>query len=53
VVPPAEETLIRSFLKDDRFLLTSPNVYNSLGIGTTQLYNKQLVYITNGMGNIN
>jgi len=43
-VPPAEETLVRSFLKDDRFLLTSPNVYNSLGVGTTQLYNKQVVY---------
>jgi hypothetical protein len=44
VVPPKEETLVRSFLKDDRFLLTSPNAYNSLGVGTTQLYNKQVVY---------
>jgi hypothetical protein len=43
-VPPKEETLVKSFLKDDRFLLTSPNVYNSLGVGTTQLYNKQVVY---------
>ena len=43
-VPPEEETLVRSFLKDDRFLVTSPNVYNSLGIGTTQLYNKRVVY---------
>lgn len=42
--PPDEETLIRSFLKDDRFLVTSPNVYNSLGVGTTQLYNKRTVY---------
>jgi hypothetical protein len=42
--PPDEETLVRSFLKDDRFLVTSPNAYNSLGIGTTQLYNKRLVY---------
>lgn len=43
-VPPDEETLVRSFLKDDDFLLTSPNVYNSLGVGTTQLYNKRVVY---------
>lgn len=42
--PPEEEVLVRSFLKDDRFLLTSPNVYNSLGVGTTQLYNKRTVY---------
>jgi hypothetical protein len=42
--PPDEETLVRSFLKDDEFLLTSPNAYNSLGVGTTQLYNKRVVY---------
>lgn len=28
--PPDENTLVRTFLKDDRFLITSPNVYNSL-----------------------
>ncbi|MES2457850.1 MAG: DUF6088 family protein [Bacteroidota bacterium] len=42
--PAAEEELIKAFLKDDRFLLTSPNAYNSLGVGTTQLYNKRTVY---------
>lgn len=42
--PPEEEVLIRSFLKDDRFLLTSPSSYNSLGVGTTQLYNERTVY---------
>jgi hypothetical protein len=42
--PPDEESLVRSFLKDDHFLLTSPNDYNSLGVGTTQLYNKRVVY---------
>jgi hypothetical protein len=36
--------LIKSFLKDDRFLLTSINAYNSLGVGTTQLYNQRTVY---------
>jgi hypothetical protein len=42
--PPEEEILIRSFLKDDRFLLTSPSNFNSLGVGTTQLYNERIVY---------
>lgn len=42
--PAEEQELVRVFLKDDRFLLTSPNNYNSLGVGTTQLYNKKTVY---------
>lgn len=42
--PPDEAELVKSFLKDDRFLLTSPNVYNTLGVGTTQLYNTRVVY---------
>jgi hypothetical protein len=42
--PPDDRELIRAFLKDDRFLLTSPNDYNKLGLGTTQLYNKLIVY---------
>lgn len=44
LVPPEEDVLVRSFLKDDRFLLTSANAYNSLGVGTTQLYNERVVY---------
>jgi hypothetical protein len=44
LTPAKEEDVVRSFLKDDRFLLTSPNAYNSLGVGTTQLYNKRTVY---------
>lgn len=42
--PPDEATLVRSFLKDDEFLITSPNAYNALEVGTTQLYNKRVVY---------
>jgi hypothetical protein len=42
--PAEEETLVRAFLKDDRFLITSPNIYNALGVGTTQLYNEAVVY---------
>lgn len=43
-VPPDEKDLVSTFLKDDRFLLVSPNLYNSLGVGTTQLYNRKVVY---------
>jgi hypothetical protein len=43
-LPPEETTLVRTFLKDGRFLMTTPNAYNSLGVGTTQLYNKTTVY---------
>jgi uncharacterized protein DUF6088 len=43
-VPPTDMELVRSFLKDNNFLLTSPNTYNGLGLGTTQLYNTMMVY---------
>lgn len=43
-VPAAEQELVRSFLKEDAFLLSSPNAYNALGVGTTQLYNHYVVY---------
>ena len=42
--PPDENVLVQSFLNDHRFLLTTPNAYNSLGVGTTQLYNERTVY---------
>lgn len=42
--PPEDDVLIRCFLKDGRFLLTSLSNYNSLGVGTTQLYNERIVY---------
>ncbi|MCB0079971.1 MAG: hypothetical protein KDE47_03530 [Caldilineaceae bacterium] len=42
--PPDEKALVRAFLNDERFLITSPNVYNVLGIGATQLYNQTVVY---------
>lgn len=43
-VPPSDQELIKAFLKDDRFLLMTPNAYNSIGVGTTQLYNETIVY---------
>lgn len=42
--PAEDKTLVEAFLKDHRFLLTSSNAYNALGVGTTQLYNETVVY---------
>lgn len=43
-VPAEDRRLVRAFLKSADFLFMSPNLYNSLGVGTTQLYNKRIVY---------
>jgi hypothetical protein len=51
--PPEEEVLVRSFLKDKRFLVTSLNAYNTLGVGTTQLYNGKTVYNHKRHGDFN
>lgn len=42
--PAPDEEVVGAFLKDDPFLLASPNAYNALGVGTTQLYDKTVVY---------
>src|SRR5215467_10679450 len=42
--PAEEHELVRAFLKSDNFVVISPNAYNQLGLGTTQLYNKRVVY---------
>jgi hypothetical protein len=44
VVPPNDRLLVERFLKDEDFLLVSPNSFNSLGLGLTQLYNTTWVY---------
>ncbi len=44
VAPADDEKLVEAFLKDHRFLLTTPNAYNALGVGSTQLYNETVVY---------
>src|SRR5690606_16062673 len=41
---PEDYKLVEAFLKTDDFLLFSSNAYNALGVGTTQLYNEQVVY---------
>ena len=38
VVPPDDRQVVERFLKDEDFLLVSPNTFNSLGLGLTQLY---------------
>ncbi len=42
--PADDEKLVEAFLNDHRFLLTTPNAYNALGVGSTQLYNETVVY---------
>jgi hypothetical protein len=42
--PADEHELVKAFLRTDHFVITSPNLYNQLGLGTTQLYNKRVVY---------
>jgi hypothetical protein len=42
--PADEHDLLRAFLRTNRFVVVSPNAYNQLGLGTTQLYNKRVVY---------
>ena len=41
---PAEESLLRAFLKDDHFVVYSPSQFNTLGLGSTQLYNTRVVF---------
>jgi hypothetical protein len=41
--PAEEDELLRKFLRSDKFLAYSPNTFNSLGLGTTQLYNVRTV----------
>ncbi|MFT0892734.1 hypothetical protein [Pseudochelatococcus sp. G4_1912] len=42
--PADDAILVAAFLKDKRFLITSPNAYNALGVGATQLYNETVIY---------
>lgn len=43
-LPPADEQVVGGFLKDKDFLVFSPSAYNAVGLGTTQLYNRTVVY---------
>ncbi|HEU5364960.1 MAG TPA: DUF6088 family protein [Hanamia sp.] len=50
-VPAGDNELVKAFLKDSRFVVTSANDYNALGVGTTQLYNTRRVYNFKRHGN--
>ncbi len=43
-LPPSDDQLVEGFLRDKEFLVFSPSAYNTVGLGTTQLYNRTLVY---------
>jgi hypothetical protein len=43
-LPPDDRNLVAAFLRDDDFLMFSPASYNTLGLGSTQLYNLTFVY---------
>lgn len=45
-MPPDDRDLVKTFLKNQNFLLLSNNWYNSLGLGLTQLHNATSVYNT-------
>jgi hypothetical protein len=44
LLPPADDDVVKGFLRDNEFLVFSPSSYNTVGLGTTQLYNQTLVY---------
>lgn len=41
---PDEDELLEKFLDDDHFVVYGPSMFNSLGLGTTQLYNEKVVF---------
>lgn len=44
LLPPDDQELVATFLRDKDFLVFSQSSYNTLGLGTSQLYNNTLVY---------
>ena len=48
---PQETQLLKSFLKDDSFVVYDLNLFNSLGLGLTQLHNKRIVFNRKRHGN--
>ena len=41
---PDENELLEKFLNDDHFVVYGPSMFNRLGLGTTQLYDKKVVF---------
>ncbi len=49
-VPPADEEILRAFLDGGPFVLTGPERWNALGLGSTGLFAVPLVYNTKRSG---
>lgn len=50
--PPEEYSLLKTFLKDDHFVVYGPSQFNTLGLGSTQLYNTRVVFNRKRTGDI-
>ena len=48
---PEEQKLLKTFLKDDHFVVYDLTMFNSLGLGLTQLHNKRIVFNRKRHGN--
>lgn len=42
--PPDVDSMLKTFLKDECFVVYGPSQFNALGLGTTQLYNRIIVF---------
>ncbi len=49
-VPPTDEQLLRAFLQCSPFVVTGPERWNALGLGSTAMYAGTLVYNTKRSG---
>jgi hypothetical protein len=49
-VPPTDDALLRAFLDGGPFVLTGPERWNALGLGTTAVFATPLVYNTKRSG---
>ena len=49
-VPPTDEAVMRAFLDGAPFVLTGPDRWNALGLGTSAVFATQLVYNTKRSG---
>ncbi len=43
-VLPSDQELLKKYLKDENFVVYGLSVFNALGLGTNQLYNKIIVF---------
>jgi hypothetical protein len=50
VVPPSDDAILRAFLDDTPFVLTGPDRWNALGLGSTAVFAMPLVYNTKRSG---